>query len=60
VVGLGPELAGARDVAERAAGLITFDGMQRRWDIAATAPTPGYFTSPAPRAARPTALGASA
>jgi phosphoribosylamine--glycine ligase len=34
VVGLGPELATAREVAERAAGRISFRGMRRRHDIA--------------------------
>jgi phosphoribosylamine--glycine ligase len=38
VVGLGPEIAEARDVAEHAAALISFDGMQRRRDIAADPP----------------------
>ncbi len=34
VVGRGPDLAGARAAAERAADAITWDGMQRRRDIA--------------------------
>jgi phosphoribosylamine--glycine ligase len=34
VVGVGPELATAREVAERAAGRISFRGMRRRHDIA--------------------------
>jgi phosphoribosylamine--glycine ligase len=38
VVGRGPDLARARDAAERAADLISWDGMQRRRDIAATLP----------------------
>ena len=38
VVGRGPDLAGARDAAEDAASLISWDGMQRRHDIAATLP----------------------
>jgi len=38
VVGRGPDLARARDVAERAADLISWDGLQRRRDIAATLP----------------------
>jgi phosphoribosylamine--glycine ligase len=46
VVGIGPELAEARVVAERAAGLISFDGMQRRHDIAAD--SPGVASAPAP------------
>jgi phosphoribosylamine--glycine ligase len=38
VVGRGPDLARARDAAEDAASLISWDGMQRRHDIAATLP----------------------
>ncbi len=38
VVGRGPDLALARDAAERAAELISWDGMQRRRDIAARLP----------------------
>jgi phosphoribosylamine--glycine ligase len=38
VVGRGPDLAAARDVAERAAEAIAWDGLQRRRDIAADAP----------------------
>ena len=38
VVGRGPDLARARDAAEGAAGLISWAGMQRRRDIAATLP----------------------
>ncbi len=38
VVGRGPDLAGARDAAERAADAISFDAAQRRHDIAADAP----------------------
>jgi phosphoribosylamine--glycine ligase len=38
VVGRGPDLAGARAAAERAADAIRWDGMQRRHDIAAAAP----------------------
>lgn len=41
IVGMGPEVAAARAVAERAASLIDFAGLQRRRDIAAAAPTPG-------------------
>ena len=33
VVGRGPDLASARDQAETAAGMISFDGLQRRRDI---------------------------
>jgi len=35
VVGQGPDLAAAREVAERAADAIAWDGMQRRRDVAA-------------------------
>ena len=38
VVGRGADLARARDVAERAADLISWDGLQRRHDIAASLP----------------------
>lgn len=38
VVGRGPDLAAARDVAERAADVIAWDGLRRRRDIAADAP----------------------
>jgi len=38
VVGRGPDLPRARDVAEGAADLISWDGLQRRHDIAATLP----------------------
>jgi phosphoribosylamine--glycine ligase len=38
VVGRGTDLARARDVAERAADLIRWDGLQRRHDIAASLP----------------------
>jgi len=38
IVGRGADLAQARDRAERAADAITFDGAQRRHDIAADAP----------------------
>jgi phosphoribosylamine--glycine ligase len=38
VTGLGPDVAAARVVAERAADTITWDGMIRRHDIAATLP----------------------
>jgi phosphoribosylamine--glycine ligase len=40
VVGRGSDLAEARARAERAADAITFDGAQRRHDIAADAPSP--------------------
>ena len=36
VTTLGPDLPAARAAAERAAGLIAWDGLQRRHDIAAT------------------------
>ena len=39
VVGRGPDLAGAREAAERAADQISWDGLQRRRDIAAELPT---------------------
>ena len=38
VVGRGPDLEAAREAAERAADLISWDGMQRRRDIAADLP----------------------
>jgi phosphoribosylamine--glycine ligase len=38
VVGRGQDLAGAREAAEAAADLISWEGMQRRHDIAATLP----------------------
>ena len=38
VVGRGPDLARARDAAERATGRISWAGMQRRHDIAASLP----------------------
>jgi len=38
VVGRGPDLAAARIAAEHAAGVISWDGMQRRRDIAAHLP----------------------
>jgi phosphoribosylamine--glycine ligase len=38
VVGRGGDLAAARDAAEQAASLISWDGMQRRRDIAAVLP----------------------
>jgi len=40
VVGRGPDLAAARAVAERAADAITWDGLQRRRDIAAAGTLP--------------------
>jgi phosphoribosylamine--glycine ligase len=40
VVGRGPDLAAARDAAERAADAISWPGMQRRRDIAARLPAP--------------------
>ena len=67
VVGIGPEVAEARAVAERAVGLIAFAGMQRRHDIAADPPVAAAAMVPAtapvaaaaPAAARPAALPAS-
>jgi phosphoribosylamine---glycine ligase len=38
VVGRGPDVPRAREAAERAASLITWEGMQRRHDIAAELP----------------------
>jgi phosphoribosylamine-glycine ligase len=38
VVGRGPDLAAARETAERAADLVRWDGLQRRHDIAASLP----------------------
>ena len=38
VVGRGPDLASARETAERGADLISWDGLQRRHDIAASLP----------------------
>jgi phosphoribosylamine--glycine ligase len=35
IVGRGPDLGAARDAAERAADAVTFEGSQRRHDIAA-------------------------
>ena len=40
VLGRGRDLDAARDAAERAADTITFEGLQRRHDIAADAPAP--------------------
>ena len=40
VVGRGRDLAAAREAAERAADAITWDGLQRRHDIAADLPQP--------------------
>ncbi len=40
VVGRGPDLVAAREAAEHAADAITWDGMQRRRDIAADLPRP--------------------
>jgi phosphoribosylamine-glycine ligase len=48
VVGRGADLAGARATAERAADAISWDGVQRRHDIAADLPaTPVTVGSPA-------------
>ncbi|HET7181783.1 MAG TPA: phosphoribosylglycinamide synthetase C domain-containing protein, partial [Candidatus Limnocylindrales bacterium] len=38
VVGRSTDLAGAREAAERSADLISWDGMQRRHDIATSLP----------------------
>ena len=38
VVGRGPDIGAARDAAERAAEAVTWDGLQRRHDIAADLP----------------------
>jgi len=46
VVGLGADLAAARDAAERAADRIAFFGVQRRHDIAADPPAPLASTAP--------------
>jgi phosphoribosylamine---glycine ligase len=52
VVGLGPTLARARKCAEEAADKVTWEGMQRRHDIAAHLPAPAgraaAAASPAP------------
>ena len=40
VVGRGPDLPAARDAAARAANLVSFEGFQRRHDIAADAAAP--------------------
>jgi len=58
VVGVGPEIAEARAVAERAADLISFAGMQRRRDIAGPPPTPAG-PPPTPAAGRVPARGGS-
>lgn len=44
VVGRGADLASAREAAERAADLISWNGMQRRHDIAAVLPPPAAIT----------------
>jgi phosphoribosylamine--glycine ligase len=49
VVGRGPDLAGAREAAEVAAELISWDGMQRRRDIAATVPAARATMAGVPR-----------
>jgi phosphoribosylamine-glycine ligase len=41
IVGRGPDLGAARDAAERAADAVTFEGSQRRHDIAAEILIPG-------------------
>ena len=40
IVGEGPDLAAARALAEHAADEISFQGLQRRHDIAADVPQP--------------------
>jgi phosphoribosylamine---glycine ligase len=47
VVGEGPDLATARDAAERAAGAITWPGLQRRHDIGLDAPVAAGGSIPA-------------
>lgn len=47
VVGRGPSLAAARDAAERAANAISWDGVQRRRDIAADMPEPARLVGAA-------------
>jgi phosphoribosylamine--glycine ligase len=54
IVGVGPELARARDVAERAAGRVSFRGMRRRHDIAL-----GAGVSPRPTEAAGTGAAAA-
>jgi phosphoribosylamine---glycine ligase len=49
VVGRGDDLPRAREAAERAADLISWDGMQRRHDIAATLPPATVFAMASPR-----------
>jgi phosphoribosylamine--glycine ligase len=46
VVGQGPDLAAARDHAEAAAGMIRWDGLQRRHDIALDTPSPAAVGAP--------------
>jgi hypothetical protein len=56
VVGRGEDLAAARAAAEHAADAITWDGLQRRHDIAADLPLPAArppAAGPPPAAARP-------
>ena len=48
VVGRGPDLASARDAAERAADAISWDGLQRRRDIAAYEASPAASPDPEP------------
>ena len=47
VVGQGADLAAARVAAEAAADRVTWDGMQRRHDIAADVPLSGDWPLPA-------------
>ncbi len=58
VVGRGPTLAAARAAAEAAAAIVTFDGCQRRHDIAASVPARRGATVAA--AAVPASTGAPA
>jgi phosphoribosylamine--glycine ligase len=52
VVGRGADIAAARAAAERAADRITWDGMQRRHDIAANLPSAAHLPS-APHQSHP-------
>ncbi|HLY14215.1 MAG TPA: phosphoribosylamine--glycine ligase, partial [Candidatus Limnocylindrales bacterium] len=52
VVGLGPDLAAAREAAERLADGIDFDGVQRRHDIALRPPATRDAGAPVPAGAR--------
>ncbi len=52
VVGRGPDLSTARDLAERAADAIGWDGMQRRRDIAEDLPNPAGAPAGSPVGSR--------